>query len=57
MDYKETILWKKSIDNTEYGHDLQREKLRQAFIRVRDNAKYILDKIRNDFPCGMHVKS
>lgn len=50
MDYKETILWKKSIDNTEYGNDSQREELRQAFFRVRDNAKYILDKIRNDFP-------
>lgn len=50
MDYKETILWKKSIDNTEYKNDSQREELRQAFFRVRDNARFILDKIRNDFP-------
>ena len=50
MDYKETILWKNSIDNIEYGNDLKREELRRAFFRVRDNAKFILDKIRNDFP-------
>lgn len=35
----------KSIDNTEYGNDSQREELRQAFFRVRDNAKYIWTKL------------
>ena len=50
MDYKETLLWKNSIDNTEYGNDSQREELKQAFFRARNNAKFILDKIRSDFP-------
>lgn len=50
MDYKETILWKNSIDNVQYGNDGLREELRQNFARVRDNARLILDKIRDDFP-------
>lgn len=50
MDYKETALWKNSIDNISYGNDQQREKLKQIFFRTRENAEFILAKIRNDFP-------
>lgn len=50
MDYKETELWKNSIDNISYGNDQQREKLKQIFFRTRENAEFILAKIRNDFP-------
>lgn len=51
MDYKKTSLWKNSLDNEDkYGNHEQREKLISSFIKARDNAYIILDKIRTDFP-------
>ena len=51
MDYKETSLWKNSLDNDDkYGNQKQREKLISSFLQARDNSCIILDKIRADFP-------
>ena len=50
MDFKKTVLWKNSLGNEQYGYDELREKLIYAFLKAHGNAKYILDKIRNDFP-------
>ena len=50
MHYKETLLWKKSLDNNEYSYQELRERLISAFNKARDNASFILEKIRNDFP-------
>ena len=45
MDYKNTSLWKNSLDNDDnYGNREQREKLISSFIKARDNACIILDK-------------
>lgn len=51
MDYNNTSLWKNSLDNDDkYGNREKREKLISSFIKARDNACIILDKIRLDFP-------
>ena len=51
INYKETSLWKNSLDNEyKYGNKVLREKLIETFSRARENSAIILDKIRNDFP-------
>ena len=50
MGYKDTKLWKNSIANNKYEHDDLRANLISEFERTRENARYILEKIRNDFP-------
>lgn len=51
MNYQETQLWNKSLGNEEaYGHCDLRNDLISAFISARENASYVLSKIRNDFP-------
>lgn len=50
MDYKDTLLWKKSLGNgAPENHEL-REKLIKEYENVRENAKYVLKEIRKDFP-------
>ncbi|MCI8781354.1 MAG: hypothetical protein HFH70_11870 [Lachnospiraceae bacterium] len=50
MKYTETWLWKNSLDNPNYGNDALKEQLKDAFSRAHNNASYVLDKIRVDFP-------
>lgn len=50
MGYKETILWKKSIDNNVWENDKLRGQLRNAFEKTHENAEYVLNSIRKDFP-------
>lgn len=50
MNYQQTSLWKNSIDNEEYGNTELRNKLKEEFIKIRENATFILSKIRDDFP-------
>ena len=48
--YAETILWKKAFEQQNDSNDPLRENLKVAFMNARQNASYILEKIRNDFP-------
>lgn len=48
--YKETPLWKKAFEKQNDSYDQIRENLELAFMNARQNASYILDKIRKDFP-------
>ena len=50
MNYQQTSLWKNSIDNEKYGNTELRNKLKEEFIKIRENATFILSKIRDDFP-------
>lgn len=50
MKYTETWLWKNSLDIQNDQYDELREYLRDAFERAHNNASYVLDKIRKDFP-------
>lgn len=50
MNFQDTQLWKESIANENYGHINLREKLKSAFIQSRENASFVLKKIRDDFP-------
>lgn len=50
MKYTETWLWKNSLDNLKQQNDALREQLKDAFERAHNNASYVLDKIRRDFP-------
>lgn len=50
MDYKETYLWKKSLENKEYRYDDLREMLKNIFYRTRENAEFLLSNIQKDFP-------
>ena len=46
MSYQDTSLWKRTLglDN------LNVKPLRESFLRAHENAEFILEKIRNDFP-------
>lgn len=48
--YAETILWKKAFEQQNDSNDPLRENLKVAFMNARQNASYILEKIRKDFP-------
>lgn len=50
MNYKDTILWKKTLGNKEYTNDKLITALEEEYEKTRDNAEYILGKIREDFP-------
>lgn len=50
MDFKATELWKNSLGNDTSDFSDQRNELISEYLRVRDNAKFLLDKIRKDFP-------
>lgn len=50
MEYTETFLWKHSLGNKEYQHNMLITQLHDAYDRVHTNAAYVLDKIRVDFP-------
>lgn len=50
MDYTKTQLWNNSLCNTSYGEDDLRATLTSAYMKARDNAAYLLSKIRTDFP-------
>ena len=43
MDYRETLLWKNSIDNADYRNDGLREKLKQNYSKIRENAQFVLE--------------
>lgn len=45
-EYQETCLWKKTLGQESEGVI----RLRDCYIKSRDNASYILDKIKEDFP-------
>lgn len=48
--YTKTILWKKAFEQQNDSNDPLRENLKVAFMNARQNASYILEKIRKDFP-------
>lgn len=50
MDFKATELWKNSLGNDSSGFLDLRKELINEYLNARENAKYLLDKIRNDFP-------
>ena len=43
MDYRETLLWKNTIDNAHYRNDDLREKLKQNCSKIRENAQFVLE--------------
>lgn len=49
MTYKDTTLWKEAF-NDKYGHIALRERLTNAFEIAHNNASFLLNKIRIDFP-------
>lgn len=49
MTYKDTTLWKEAF-NDKYGYIALRERLTNAFEIAHNNASFLLDKIRIDFP-------
>ena len=49
MTYKDSTLWKEAF-NDKYGHHVLRERLTNAFEIAHNNASFLLDKIRIDFP-------
>lgn len=49
ITYKDSSLWKEAF-NDKYGHSALRERLVKAFEIARNNASYLLEKIRIDFP-------
>ena len=49
MTYKDSTLWKEAY-NDKYGHHVLRERLTNAFEITHNNASFLLDKIRIDFP-------
>lgn len=49
MTYKDSTLWKEAF-NDKYEHHVLRERLTNAFEIAHNNASFLLDKIRIDFP-------
>ena len=49
MTYKDSTLWKEAF-NDKYEHTALRERLTNAFEIAHNNASFLLDKIRIDFP-------
>lgn len=49
MSYKDSILWKEAFLG-KHGHVELRERLSNAFDIAHDNASFLLDRIRIDFP-------
>ncbi|MBP5689068.1 MAG: ATP-binding protein, partial [Muribaculaceae bacterium] len=46
MSYQDTSLWKRTLGL----NDKNVEPLRESYLRARENAEYLLGKIRQDFP-------
>ena len=46
MSYQDTLLWKRTLGSD----DKNVEHLRESYLRARENAEFLLGKIRNDFP-------
>jgi len=50
MDYKESSLWCNSLGNDRYKEKKLRNQLCDEYESSRENASFLLDKIRKDFP-------
>ena len=50
MDYKKTTLFQNTLASKNDEYEPMRESLRGSYLKARDNAIYLLDQIRNDFP-------
>ena len=50
MNYHKTTLWKTAFLDSSNENSELRETLIKELNQCRENAKYLLEKIRNDFP-------
>ena len=50
MEYTNTSLWESSLGIQDKGNEHLTKQLREAFERARNNASFLLEKIRIDFP-------
>lgn len=50
MSYTKTLLWKKTLGKQDSENSSKIDYLKDSFENARKNSRYLLDKIRNDFP-------
>lgn len=50
MDYKKTTLFQNTLALKNDEYEPMRESLRGSYLKARDNAVYLLEQIRKDFP-------